>query len=1097
MMAPPRILSFNFHEPYLYLMAKTGLPFDIGLYESGPMARDWQTHYRPIPSNLHLIPEKRWREDLDKGVYRVLLAHNESNALDVSRAPCAKLLLCHNRRTFLNSTVTTDSDDPVATFDWLLDTLQEIFSFLFISESKRASYGIPGNVILPGIDVEEYGPYSGKIDTILRVGNLMSQRNLMFDMGFQETVCQGLPNRLVGTNPENPEARPAASFDELRGLYREARCILHVTRQEFEDGYNLALLEAMASGMPAVSLANRSSPIEDGVNGYASFDAVTLRRRLKDLLADRDQAAELGARARETVAKRFPMSRFVDQWRETLLTAAEQPSRPPQRLKSERTPEPLKLLMQYHASPMTTGRYLEAAANRVCDVLSAGFRIPEEVFYQWGFPAPCPVYPPHRIFLDHHASYAELLNRLPRGYKPQLFLWVDSGPREIAPFINMITAPRAAYLIDTHVSFDLRLAMARHFDVVFLAQKAQVEPFRAAGINPVFWLPLACDPDLHRTGDLPRKYDVAYVGSLSEEEGHRRHDLLGTVAARFPNHWIGRAWPEDMARIYAQSKIVVNISHNRDVNMRVFEAMASGALLITDEAEGLDDLFEDGKHLLVFRDDASLLDLIARYLEDEETRTRIARAGQTLTLTQHTYDHRMKALLEQARAILPASHPQRDQYESKLREYYECPRYELMHFIPQQAQRVLDVGCGAGAFGDTLKKERGALEVSGIEMVEEAWKKASLVLDRALLGNIETMDLPFEESYFDCIVCGDVLEHLVDPVAALRKLTHVLKPDGIIVISIPNVRFYDVIRMLSNGAWTYMQQGILDETHLRFYTKSALRRLVEDAGLVVAHLYPLSRFDAERCPRNPDASLTLGKVTITALDESEYEEFCVFQFVALAAKPGNEPLAKARKALLEKRNEEALALALDAVGADESDQHWIAAKALARLGRLDEAETCYREALARRADPVIEGELGILLVAKKQMAEARFLLESALAKQSDLDRVRAALGLLCLADGAAAAAFDHFAAALDASYDHLALIDPFLQTAVALGRFDDAEPLLARYAGFYPGNLDLACRHAEVLVLSGRVTEARERLDMVLALSPDHSTAKALLDRLQ
>lgn len=1096
-MPAPRILTFNFHEPYLYLLAKTGLEFDIGLYESGPLAREWQEHYRPIPRNMRPTSEKTWRENLEKGHYSVLLAHNEMNALDVFRAPCPKLLLCHNRRAYLDATVSSDDSDPIKAFDLVLDTLQEVFSFVFISESKRESYGIHGKVILPGIDVEEFGPYTGEESCVLRVGNLMARRNLMFDMGFQDTVCQGLPNRIAGLNPEYPEARPAASFDELRLLYCKARCLLHVTRQEFEDGYNLALLEAMASGMPAVSLANRTSPIEDGVNGYSSFDTETLHRRLKELLADRDQAVELGARARETVASRFPISRFVEQWRETLMAAADQRTAPSMRVQYIPSPAPFKLLMQYHASPLTTARYLETAANRVCDVLNAGFRIPERVFYEWGFPVPCPPYPPQRITIDHYDSYAELLKRLPQGYTPDLFLWVDSGPKEIAPFIDMIAAPKAAYLIDTHVSPELRLAMARHFEAVFLAQKAQLDLFRASGVLNIHWLPLACDPALHRTGELSRKYDLAYVGSLSAEEGGRRRALLDRLAARFPNHWIGRAWPSEMARIYAQSKIVVNIAHNRDVNMRVFEAMASGALLITDEAEGLEDLFEDGKHLIVYRDEEALPGLVVQYLEDEESRERIARAGQSLTLSQHTYDHRIKTLLELARTIPPPAHSQREQYESKFREYYECPRRELMRFIPQQAQRVLDVGCGAGSFGAALKRERGLQEVAGIELVEEAWKKASEVLDRVLPGNIETMDLPFPEGYFDCIVCGDVLEHLVDPVAVLRKLARVLSPAGIIVISIPNVRFFDVLRMLSGGGWSYMKAGILDETHLRFFTKAALKRLIEDAGLESAQLAPLSRFAAERCPRNPDGTLTLGKITIGLLDDAEYEEFLVYQYVAVACKPGHDPLARARKALHEKRNEEALALAMDAAGCDECEQHWIAAKALARLGRLAEAETCYREALKRRADADIEGELGILLVSMKRMPEARSRLEAALAERPDLDRARASLGLIALEEGNPGEAFGHFNAALEASYDHLVLIEPFIQSAQSSGYLEEAERVLARYAGFYPGNLDLACRHAEVLAMLERRDEARERLEMVLALSPGHAAAEALLDRLR
>jgi len=160
-MPQPRLLTFNFHEPYLCLLAKTGLDFDVGQYESGPLAREWHEHYRPRPKNLHLIEHSQWREALDKGKYQVVLAQNEMNAVDVAKAPCARLLLCHNRKSFLATSATVDEGEPLAGFHKLLSVLEELFHFIFISESKRDDYGIPGAVIPPGIDVEEWGGLHG------------------------------------------------------------------------------------------------------------------------------------------------------------------------------------------------------------------------------------------------------------------------------------------------------------------------------------------------------------------------------------------------------------------------------------------------------------------------------------------------------------------------------------------------------------------------------------------------------------------------------------------------------------------------------------------------------------------------------------------------------------------------------------------------------------------------------------------------------------------------------------------------------------------------------------------------------------------------
>jgi spore maturation protein CgeB/ubiquinone/menaquinone biosynthesis C-methylase UbiE/Tfp pilus assembly protein PilF len=1090
---PPRILTFNFHEPYLCLMARTGLPMDLGLYEQGILARTWQTSFRPKPANLHEIPEKTWRETLMSGGYDLVIAQNEMNALDALAAPCAKLLVCHNRRTFLNSTVRANEGDPLRAFLVLLERLAEAFQFIFISESKRDDYRIPGRVILPGIDVEEFGGYTGELARVLRVGNLMRIRNLMFDVPFQETACQGLPGRVIGINPDIADAEPAASYEALLDAYRQHRCLLHVTRQEYEDGYNLAMLEAMACGMPVVSLGNRTSPLTDGVDGFVSYDAVTLHRRLRELLNDRDLALGIGARGRETVASKFPVTRFIEQWREAIFEAVEKrPSVPAPRTRIK-PPERRSVLMHYVASPVTTARYVEQAVQEKHDVLTVGFRLPEPVLKMWGFEQEPPPYPPARIPTALRCAYADILAQLPCGYQGDLYLFVDSGPHEIEPDINLLPMPRAAYLIDTHVSPELRLAMARHFDLVFLAQKAQVEPFRAAGIEYISWLPLACSPALHQVGDLERIYDVSYVGSLNAEEHGRRQALLEDLAGRFPNHRIGRFWPEEMARIYAQSRIVLNAAYNRDVNMRVFEAMASGALLITDEADGLEDLFQDGEHLVIYRRDADLPGLVARYLDDHAARERIARAGQELVLREHTYAHRVQTLMDTVSTHLMSVGRRPVLSASPEDAYYECPRRELLQHVPGRARRVLDVGCGAGAFGHTLKQERGVEEVAGIELVETAAARAREVLDQVLVGNLEEMDLPFPEGYFDCIVCGDVLEHLVDPAASLRKLARVLAPAGVIVISIPNVRFHDVVGMLSLGFWTYADAGILDQTHLRFFTRAELPGLIQRAGLEVAELTPLNMRDPERFPRNPDGSLTMGRLTIDEVSAEEYEDFLVYQYAVIACKPGLDRLAEAREALMQGNSEAALACAAEAVGVDAFERVAIMAKALARLGRLEQAEAAYREALSRREDPALAGEYGILLLGMNRIAEARPFLDRSLEADPGQDRVQGALGLALLHEKRYDEAFERFRTALESDYGNLSLMSAFITVAGTLDRLEDAEPLVRRFAEFYPGNMDLACDHAALLMKTGSAEAARHALEQARALDPENARVLHLL----
>ncbi|HPO13168.1 MAG TPA: glycosyltransferase [Candidatus Hydrogenedentes bacterium] len=1087
-MAQPRILTFNFHEPYLCLMARTGLAFDVGQYLEGRLAYAWHTAYRPVPSNLNLLEEKVWRERLNAGNYDVVIAHNEMNALDIVKAPGAKLLVCHNRATFLRTTVGVSEGDPVEAFNRLISRLRPHFEFIFISESKRDDYGLSGRVILPGIDVEDFGGYTGEQECVIRVGNMMRTRALMFDVDFQETVCQGLPSQVIGNDPLIPGAQPAPSFEALLAKFRQNRCMLHTSREGYEDGYNLAMLEAMACGMPVVSLANRTSPITDGVDGFSSYNAPALHKHLVELLSDRDLAYEIGSRGRAMAAQKFPLSAFVEKWRTAIFEAADGNRPRPHLLRPQKRHG---ILLHYLSSPFTTARYFEESAHGRCNVLTVGPRLPEEILRQWGFGPPIPPYPPQRIPFSFNGTYADLWKALPNGYAPDLYLWVDSGIDRVADDIHLLPMPKIAYLIDTHVNLEPRLEAARHFDVVFLAQKAQVEQFRAAGISCVEWLPLACMPSLYPKESLERVYDVAYVGSLNLEDGGRRARLFEEIARYFPNNKIGRFWPEDMARIYSQAKIVVNASHNKDVNMRVFEAMAAGALLITDSAIGLEDLFEDGNHLVIYRSDEDVIELIRHYLDNPEERERIAKTGQELVQSKHTYAQRLEVILREAERIGEeyAKRPS----APKDREYYEHPRYEVIQHIPFRTRRLLDVGCGAGVLGATLKKEFKEMEVTGVEMVEDACRKAQRVLDRVLQGDIETMEFPFDEGYFDSIVCADVLEHVVHPEMVLKKLARYLEREGVIVISLPNVQYHEVVAMLVSGAWTYMNAGILDSTHVRFFTRQTAIDMVRDAGLEVAHIGPLNIQAPEKLPCNPDRSLSLHKLTMEGITDEEYEQFLVYQWVVLACHPGVDRLEKARKALDLQHDEAAYLLAADAVGVDERDRHHLMAKALVRLGRLDEAETNYREALKGSETPGLLAEYGTLLVGMNRPSEAKPWLEKALATDAANHRALGALGLVMLAEGNQLGAFEYFKKTLSSNFDQHALVKPFVELAQHLNRREEVEPILRGFVDFYSGNLELIYLYAALLIDLKRCTEAREHIDTLLLFEPANAQALELM----
>ena len=156
-------------------------------------------------------------------------------------------------------------------------------------------------------------------------------------------------------------------------------------------------------------------------------------------------------------------------------------------------------------------------------------------------------------------------------------LQIDDGLNYELPETN---CPRAFGAIDTHLDFDRSSKKAENFDFVFAAQRDGAERLRDQGTSTVTWLPLACDPDIHRRRALPKQHDVCFVGNVLPGD---REALLEMIRRRFPNSIIGRWFLDEMAKVYSASRIVFNRSVKNDVNMRVFEALACGSLLLTND----------------------------------------------------------------------------------------------------------------------------------------------------------------------------------------------------------------------------------------------------------------------------------------------------------------------------------------------------------------------------------------------------------------------------------------------------------------------------------------------------------------------------------
>lgn len=173
-------------------------------------------------------------------------------------------------------------------------------------------------------------------------------------------------------------------------------------------------------------------------------------------------------------------------------------------------------------------------------------------------------------------------------------------------------------------------------------------------------------------------------------------------------------------------------------------------------------------------------------------------------------------------------------YKSKPVDYYSTARVDILEMLPSRVNRVLEVGCGEGQTLELLKKTKRCGETIGFELMPLAANAASQRVDKVYCLNVEEDVWPMEIEKFDLILLLDVLEHLVDPWTFLEKLkSQYLAMNGKIIISLPNAQHFSLVLPLVAGQFNYVERGILDKTHLRFFTMKSAIDLMQSAGLAV------------------------------------------------------------------------------------------------------------------------------------------------------------------------------------------------------------------------------------------------------------------------
>ena len=216
-------------------------------------------------------------------------------------------------------------------------------------------------------------------------------------------------------------------------------------------------------------------------------------------------------------------------------------------------------------------------------------------------------------------------------------------------------------------------------------------------------------------------------------------------------------------------------------------------------------------------------------------------------------------------------------YKDKNKKYFNNPRIDLIELIPKNKNnKILELGAGSCDTLIEIKKLKLAEEVVGVELIKltDSYQENSGI-DRLIIGNVEHIVLDLPNDYFDVIICGDVLEHLIDPWHIMKSLHKLLKQNGVIIISVPNIREYHILyKILVRADFMYSDQGILDRTHLRFFCRKNIIALLTSSMFTLVSIHSIFRLGKNHRRKRIIDTLTLGLI----------RDFLTSQYVVVAQK---------------------------------------------------------------------------------------------------------------------------------------------------------------------------------------------------------------------
>ena len=276
-------------------------------------------------------------------------------------------------------------------------------------------------------------------------------------------------------------------------------------------------------------------------------------------------------------------------------------------------------------------------------------------------------------------GYECLEDLLPKQLEPILVLQPEASPR-LPHGLESCRIPTACFQIDTYSGTERRLRWSMLYDYAFVFHPGFDEVFQKAGHPRSMCLPHAVEAEMFCPLAQERQYDVGWVGNLKGSIYSTRRRIIKGLKSRFRMNPTDRSHSlEEMAAVYKQSKVAVNVSRDDylpDANLRCFEVMAAGALLLTSRPTELSALgFRDGVHYASYSNDSELYEMVKHYLDREQERREIADAGRALVLEQHTYDARAERILatltqDRGQLFAPARHWDKAEVEATYLHFY-------------------------------------------------------------------------------------------------------------------------------------------------------------------------------------------------------------------------------------------------------------------------------------------------------------------------------------------------------------------------------------------------------------------------------------------